>query len=136
MHDSDMKPVRRGYWLAGIAAGAFLLTATPAAAETLQGALAKAYENNPTLTAARAGQRANDENVPIQRSQGLPSLGAQGDYSENLVKPGNSLSSPTRLIDAGGRLSALLRRALAGSGRGVVVEEGEDGVRPNHDEVM
>jgi outer membrane protein len=105
MHDSDMKPVRRGYWLAGIAAGAFLLTATPAAAETLQGALAKAYENNPTLTAARAGQRANDENVPIQRSQGLPSLGAQGDYSENLVKPGNSLSSPTRLIDAGGRLS-------------------------------
>src|SRR3546814_15647862 len=74
-------------------------------AETLQGALAKAYENNPTLTAARAGQRANDENVPIQKSYGLPSLGAQGDYTENLVKPGNSFSSPTRLISAGGQFS-------------------------------
>ena len=30
----------------------------PAGAETLQGALAKAYASNPTLTGARAGQRA------------------------------------------------------------------------------
>src|SRR3546814_11357137 len=35
----------------------------------------------------------------------LPSLGAQGDYTENLVKPGNSFSSPTRLISAGGQFS-------------------------------
>ena len=58
--------------LLGSAAAALL--AGTAHAETLQGALAKAYENNPTLTAARAGQRANDENVPIQRSVGLPSV--------------------------------------------------------------
>src|SRR3546814_15486705 len=36
---------------------------------------------------------------------GLPSLGVQGDYTENLVKPGNSFSSPTRLISAGGQFS-------------------------------
>ena len=40
-------------------------------AETLQGALAKAYRTNPTLTGARAGQRATDENVPIQKAAGL-----------------------------------------------------------------
>ena len=57
----------RSRWLAGLAVGA--LTLSPAVqAETLRDALSKAYENNPTLTAARAGQRANDENVPIQLS--------------------------------------------------------------------
>ena len=95
---------RRSHWLAGLASGALALS-SPAAAETLQGALAKAYENNPTLTAARAGQRANDENVPIQKSYGLPSLGAQGEYTENLIRPGNSFSSPTRLITGAGQLS-------------------------------
>ena len=42
--------------LAGLAVGALTLSSA-AHAETLQEALAKAYENNPTLTAARAGQR-------------------------------------------------------------------------------
>src|SRR3546814_6482173 len=61
--------LRRHRWLAGLALGALALPSA-AQAETLQGALAKAYENNPTLSAARAGQRANDENVPIQKSFG------------------------------------------------------------------
>ena len=57
MIDTDKKQtLRRARWLAGFAAGAMLLPMA-AQAETLQGALAKAYENNPTLTAARAGQR-------------------------------------------------------------------------------
>src|SRR3546814_1609014 len=64
--------LRRHRWLAGLALGALALPSA-GLAETLQGALAKAYENNPTLTAARAGQRANDENVPIQKSYGLRS---------------------------------------------------------------
>ena len=42
----------RDHWLAGLAASALLLP-VGAEAETLRGALAKAYENNPTLTAAR-----------------------------------------------------------------------------------
>lgn len=105
---------------------AFALTA-PAAAETLQGALAKAYNSNPTLTAARAQQRANDENVPIQRSAGLPNLRASGGYNENVVTPqsfgvaGRSASGTLNLsvpIYQGGAVAngvrAADRRVLAG----------------------
>lgn len=95
---------RRSRWLAGLATGALLLS-TPAGAETLQGALAKAYVNNPTLTATRAGQRANDENVPIQSASGLPDFGASGAYQENLVIPGNSFSSPGRIANGSAQLS-------------------------------
>lgn len=105
MHDTDKKPTgRRARWLAGMALGALALS-SQAHAETLQGALAKAYENNPTLTAARAGQRANDENVPIQRSSGLPSVGSTASYQENLVIPGDSISSPVRGVAVNGQLS-------------------------------
>ncbi len=69
------------------------------AAETLQGALEKAYENNPTLSGARAGQRAQDENVPIARSQQLPSVGSQAGYNENLFGYGSG--SADRNISAG-----------------------------------
>ncbi|MDZ3830549.1 MAG: TolC family outer membrane protein [Sphingopyxis sp.] len=100
----NKKTIRRSRWLASLALGALVLPVA-AQAETLQGALAKAYENNPTLTAARAGQRANDENVPIQKSGGLPSLGASADYEENLVLPGNNFVSPMRSLTLGGRLS-------------------------------
>ncbi|MBD3744755.1 MAG: TolC family outer membrane protein [Sphingopyxis terrae] len=105
MHDIDTKLTgRRARWLAGMALGALALS-SQAQAETLQGALAKAYENNPTLTAARAGQRANDENVPIQKASGLPSVGASVDYQENLIIPGNSFVSPGRVLSAGSQLS-------------------------------
>lgn len=105
MHDTDKTDTgRRARWLASLALGALALS-SQAQAETLQGALSKAYENNPTLTAARAGQRANDENVPIQRSSGLPSVGTSAEYQENLVIPGNSFSSPARAVSLGGQLS-------------------------------
>ncbi len=105
MLDTDKKqPLRRARWLSGLAVGALML-APAAQAETLQDALAKAYENNPTLTGARAGQRANDENVPIQKSQGLPQVGAQIDYQENLVLPGNAFFSPKRSVNVGGQVS-------------------------------
>ena len=105
MFDTDKKrPLPRARWLASLAVGALLLP-TAAHAETLQDALAKAYENNPTLTAARAGQRANDENVPIQKSGGLPNVGVGMDYQENLVLPGNSFFSPKRFVSVGGQVS-------------------------------
>lgn len=50
-----------------------LSAAWPASAETLRDALVKAYQSNPTLTGARAAQRATDETVPLARSEGLPS---------------------------------------------------------------
>lgn len=103
-HTNSSQPaLRLTGWLAGTALAA--LVVTPAAAETLQGALTKAYENNPTLTAARAGQRANDENVPIQKAAGLPSAGASVDFSENLVIPGNSFFVAKRSVQVGGRVA-------------------------------
>lgn len=48
--------------------GLAILAATPSAAETLESALAKAYQGNPTLNASRAGVRAIDENVAIAQS--------------------------------------------------------------------
>ncbi|WP_432769101.1 TolC family outer membrane protein [Sphingopyxis sp.] len=105
MQDPTTGPTaRRARWLGGMALGALILAA-PAYAETLQGALAKAYENNPTLTAARAGQRANDENVPIQKSFGLPEIGTQAGYDENIIIPGNSFNSPARSVSASAQLS-------------------------------
>ncbi|HUD94566.1 TolC family outer membrane protein [Sphingobium sp.] len=85
------------------AAGLLLLTSAiiaPAQAETLQGALAKAYASNPTLTGARAGQRATDENVPIQKAAGRPGADVQGSFSESILKPTISFTSPQRTVNA------------------------------------
>lgn len=67
---------------AGIASVLALLAglgaAPPAAmAETLYDAMARAYMGNPTLRAARAGQRATDENVAQAMSGWRPTVSAQ-----------------------------------------------------------
>ncbi|MBB4642399.1 TolC family outer membrane protein [Rhizorhapis suberifaciens] len=87
-----------------------LLLSGPAPAETLQEALAKAYRTNPTLTGARAGQRANDENVPIERSEGLPDIGGVGSYTENVKRSENSFNSPRRLVQGGVTLTVPIYR--------------------------
>ncbi|OYW83168.1 MAG: hypothetical protein B7Z20_12940, partial [Sphingobium sp. 32-64-5] len=56
-------------------------------AETLQQALARAYRTNPTLTAARAGLRAIDEDVPLTKADGRPNAGINGSYTEELHRP-------------------------------------------------
>lgn len=81
------------------------LAALPAQAETLQGALAKAYGSNPTLTGARAGQRATDENVPIQKAGGRPALDVQGSYTESILKPTISFTAPQRTLSGQASLS-------------------------------
>jgi outer membrane protein len=81
--------------------GSLGLIASAAQAETLREALVKAYTTNPTLTGARAGQRATDENVPIAKARGLPGLDLSGAYTENLQT--SSSAAPTRQI--GGRLN-------------------------------
>ena len=72
-------------WLCG-AAIAVSLTALAAAAsaDTLFGAMEKAYVTNPTLNAARAGQRATDELVPQALSGWRPTVGV-GAEAEGLV---------------------------------------------------
>src|SRR3954462_1645736 len=54
-----------------------LAGALPASAETLADAVALAYQNNPTLQAQRATQRALDENYVQARSGWRPTLGVQ-----------------------------------------------------------
>ncbi|WHO40142.1 TolC family outer membrane protein [Sphingobium sp. AP49] len=75
-----------------------------AQAETLQGALAKAYRTNPTLTGARAGQRATDENVPIQKAAGRPTANSQLQFQELVVRPSNSFLAPHRSASASGSI--------------------------------
>ncbi|MEC3910591.1 TolC family outer membrane protein [Sphingobium sp. CR2-8] len=87
------------------------LTVGPAGiarAETLQRALAKAYATNPTLTGARAGQRATDENVPIQKAAGRPGLDVTGSFSESILKPTISFTSPQRTVNANAQLNVPL----------------------------
>ena len=76
-----------------------------ARAETLQGALAKAYRANPTLTGARAQQRATDENVSIRKADGRPALDTAASYSESVLKPTISFTSPQRTASANAQLS-------------------------------
>jgi outer membrane protein len=95
---TDRSSFRRRLWAGTLP---FLLAASPAAADTLREALVKAYNTSPTLNAQRAAQRANDENVPIQRAAGLPSANATGGYTENFFGSGGadaSLVTPPRQV--------------------------------------
>nr|WP_254007684.1 TolC family outer membrane protein [Rhizobium sp. L1K21] len=67
-----------------------LLLAPAASAETISGAMAKAYANNPDVNAARAGLRATDEGVTIAKAGYRPKISA------------NASASETRLYDIGG----------------------------------
>lgn len=98
-HSTGAHRPRRKILLAGLVTGTMMI-GVPAGAETLQEALVKAYVNNPTLTAARAGQRANDENVPIQRSYGLPGVNLSGNYNDNIAQSGGSVGQPDRSLSA------------------------------------
>lgn len=72
--------------------------ATPVQADTLREALAQAYLDNPTLLAARADQRAVDENVAIEKADGRPSANATADYSEFLIPQSDSPFAPSRAV--------------------------------------
>lgn len=76
-----------------------LASLTPASGETLNGALSKAYENNPSLNALRAVQRQTDEFVAIAKSGNRPTVTGQLDYSitgvENVGSGGFTTGGPT-----------------------------------------
>ncbi|MCD2176022.1 TolC family outer membrane protein [Rhizobium sp. C4] len=61
--------------LAAVAVPALLVATLSAQAETIQGAMAKAYANNPDVNAARASLRATDENVTIAKAAYRPQIG-------------------------------------------------------------
>lgn len=95
-----------------LALGSTALLATTASAETLQQALEAAYARNPTLAAQRANVRATDENVPLARAAGLPSIDGTVSYQENILKgdqPANALySDPDRQFVAQAALNVPL----------------------------
>ena len=76
------------------------LAASPASADTLREALARAYYDNPSLESARATLRATDENVPIQRAAGLPTLNNSTTYTENVKQSTSSFISPDRSLSS------------------------------------
>ena len=86
-----------------LASGAALI-ATPVLADELRDALVMAYNTNPTLQSARAQQRATDENVPIARAAGLPSLSGTATYTEFVKTSSNSFTSPSRAFDTQAQL--------------------------------
>jgi outer membrane protein len=67
-------------------------------ADTLREALTKAYESNPTLTGARAGQRATDEGVPLAKAQGRPDVSATATYSELFPRSDGENFTPNRQL--------------------------------------
>ena len=82
-----------------------LLTAAPARGDDLRDALELAYKSNPTLMATRADLRAIDEQVPIEKSFGRPSIDGTGQYTEFVRKSANSFSSPDRAFNGNLTLS-------------------------------
>jgi outer membrane protein len=68
-----------------------MFSMTSARAETIFGAMAKAYANNPDLNAARASLRAIDENVSIAKAGMRPHVAATATHSMVDVngRPGN-----------------------------------------------
>ena len=91
-----------------LALGVAALAATPVHAETLREALAKAYVSNPSLQASRAEQRATDEEVPIQRANGLPNVSVAGSHIEFLKLSPNSFTAPKRRLQVGPDLNVPL----------------------------
>lgn len=78
--------------------------AAPAGADNLREALVQAYNTNPTLEAARANQRATDENVAIQRAQGLPSADVTATHIEFIQPSANQFTAPERNLSVSAQL--------------------------------
>ena len=75
--------------------------AAPAHADTLREAMVDAYKTNPTLQAARATQRATDEQVPIEKSRGLPDVSVTANHIEFVKTSSNSFTAPSRRLQVG-----------------------------------
>ena len=87
-------------WLQGaaiVALAAALLT-TGAHAETIGGALAKAYLSNPDINQQRAAVRVQDENIPKANAGYLPNVSAEGDAAvSNTLASGLGAAYPSQL---------------------------------------
>ena len=105
--------------------------AAPAHAETLPEAMAAAYATNPDITAARAGQRLNDEDLVQAEAAIRPTVGATGFLDQETSDPGRfddqqrTVGGSVQLrqpVWTGGRVRAAIRAADRGvlSGRALL----------------
>ena len=126
----------------GISLAALMIavSGTAASADTLRDAFVSVYSSNPTLTGARAGLRATDEDVGIVRAQGLPDVSATGSYSEFLKRSVNSPSAPIRALY--GRADATVPLYLGGGVRNQIkaakarVEQGRAGLKGTESDIF
>lgn len=124
---------------AGATALAIGLAPVPVLAETLTGALAKAYEFAPTLNAVRAAQRALDEGVAIARSGYRPNVSAEAEYS---ISGSPAISGPTGGPDYGGSIAVQQRlfdgfqRQNAVRGAKAAVFAGQEDLKANEQDTL
>ncbi len=113
---------RTRWLLAGLGFG--LLLSAPAAAQTLEEALATAYSSNPTLRAARAQLRAVNEGVPQALSNWRPNVTVTGSAgkrkfkqestfftAEQITTPREATATLSQPLYRGGRTRAGTERA-------------------------
>jgi outer membrane protein len=108
----------RGATFGGLLIATVLVAGEPATAETLREALLKAYQTNPAITGQRAALRATDENVPIARAAGIPSISANGGLVNNLTPTANTFTSPNRQLTGNTQLTVPIYQG--GAVRGAV----------------
>lgn len=84
---------------AAVLFSATALSSAAANAETIFGALSKAYEYNSTLNSARAGVRVTDENVPLAKSGQRPFIAGSG--SINYSNSNSTATSGTTRLTTG-----------------------------------
>jgi len=78
--------------LAAVAVPALLISSIAAQADTVQGAMAKAYANNPDINAARASLRATDENVTIAKAGYRPQIGVSASHTNSTTLGVNNVA--------------------------------------------
>lgn len=99
----DLKRISQSAALALVTAGGVALFApVDARAETLNEALAAAYQYNPQLDAERARLRATDEEVTRARSGYRPVITGSADYNYQWNKASTSLGSAEQELKPGG----------------------------------
>jgi len=74
--------LRQGMKWSGIGVAICVVTAVPVRADTLNGALTNAYQNNPQLNSQRAVVRQTDEGVPQALSGYKPTVSATGTFGQ------------------------------------------------------
>jgi len=90
---------------ASLAVSIAVAAVTAARAETLEEALTKAYENNPTLLAARARLRATDEGVSQALSGWRPTVSLSYDVGKDYTSTNGSSRTSRNSTPRGGGLS-------------------------------